>query len=39
MKLFIEFPLHPTREYSGDYNPETIPNVGDKFEDKYIVKK
>lgn len=39
MKLIVDVPLQATREYLDDFIPETIPNVGDVFEDKYVVKK
>lgn len=39
MKLIVDVPLQATREYFDDFIPETIPNAGDVFDDKYIVKK
>jgi len=37
MKVRVNVPLRGTREYFGDYNPITIPNVGDDFGDMYVV--
>lgn len=37
MKVKVNIPLRGTREYFGNYDPITIPNVGDDFGDMYVV--
>lgn len=39
MKVVVEVPLQATREYLDDFIPETIPNVGDIYDEDYVVKK
>lgn len=39
MKVIVNVPLHATREYLDDFIEETIPNVGDMFDDMYIIKR
>ena len=39
MKVFVEIPLRPTREYIDDFDECTIPNVGDRFDAEHIVKE
>lgn len=38
MKLIVNVPLCYSREYLDDFDEETLPNVGDDFEEKYYVK-
>lgn len=37
MKVIVNIPLSYTREYINDFDEETIPNVGDEFDEMYIV--
>ena len=37
MKVIVNIPLKPTREYTSDFIEETIPNVGEEFDDVYTV--
>jgi hypothetical protein len=37
MKVKVNIPLRGTREYFGDYDEATIPNIGDDFGDVYVV--
>lgn len=37
MKVVVNIPLKPSREYIGDYEEASIPNVGDDFGDMYVV--
>ena len=37
MKVKVNIPLRGTREYIKDYDPITIPNIGDNFDDVYVV--
>ena len=37
MKVKVNIPLRGTREYYGDYDEATIPNIGDDFGDMYVV--
>lgn len=43
MKVVVNIPLKATREYIDDFVEETIPNVGDEFDDidgrLYVVAK
>ena len=39
MKVIVNVPLKPTMEYTDDFIEETIPNVGDEFNNIYIVKR
>lgn len=39
MKLIVHVPLSADREYFDDFDENTFPNVGDDFEEIYIVKK
>lgn len=38
MKVVVNIPLRATREYLNDFDEQTIPNVGDDFDEKYYVK-
>lgn len=38
MKVVENIPLRATREYLNDFDEQTIPNVGDDFDEKYYVK-
>lgn len=38
MKVVVNIPLRVTREYLNDFDEQTIPNVGDDFDEKYYVK-
>lgn len=38
MKVVVDIPLKPTRVYEDDFDEVTIPNVGDDFDDTYVVK-
>lgn len=38
MKIVVNIPLRATREYLNDFDEQTIPNVGDDFDEKYYVK-
>lgn len=37
MKVKVNIPLRGTREYYGDYDEATIPDIGDDFDDMYTV--
>ena len=37
MKVVVNIPLKPTRVYKDDFDEKTIPNVGDNFDDMYVV--
>ena len=37
MKLWVNVPLGPSREYLYDFIEETIPDVGERFDDTYVV--
>ena len=37
MKVIVNVPLRTTREYLDDFIEGTIPNVGDRFDDKHVV--
>ena len=39
MKVIVNIPLQPTREYTGNFIEETIPNVGEEFDDVYVVAR
>lgn len=39
MKVKVNIPLQATREYTDDFDEATIPNVGDSFDDLFIVDK
>lgn len=39
MKLIINVPLSYTREYLEDLDENTLPNIGDDFEEKYYVRR
>lgn len=39
MKVIVNVPFKPTREYTSDFIEETLPNVGDEFDDTYVVTK
>ena len=39
MKVKVNIPCKPSRIYEDDFIEETIPNVGEKFDDEYIVAK
>jgi hypothetical protein len=38
MKVVVDIPLKPTRVYEDDFDEATIPNVGDDFDDMYVVE-
>lgn len=38
MKVIVNVPLRPTREYIDDFDEATIPNIGDDFDDMYVVE-
>jgi hypothetical protein len=38
MKVVVNIPLKATRVYEDDFDEATIPNVGDDFDDMYVVK-
>lgn len=38
MKLIVNVPLCYSREYLKDLDKNTLPNVGDDFEEKYYVR-
>ena len=38
MKLIVNIPMKPTREYIMDYRPEELPEVGTPFDSLYYVK-
>lgn len=37
MKVKVNIPCRPTRVYTDDFDEVTIPNVGDEFDDTYII--
>lgn len=37
MKVIVNIPLQATRIYEDDFEENTIPNIGEQFDDKYIV--
>lgn len=37
MKLLVNVPLTASCEYLDDYIEETIPDVGERFDDTYVV--
>lgn len=37
MKVIVNIPLYGAREYLEDFDEETIPNIGEMFDDKYVV--
>lgn len=39
MKLIVHVPLSCNREYINDFDENTLPNIGDIYEDLFIVKK
>lgn len=39
MTVVVNIPLKSTRVYKDDFDEETIPNVGDEFDDMYVVKE
>lgn len=39
MKVIVSIPLKPDREYLDDFDEETIPNVGDRFNENYVVSE
>lgn len=39
MKVIVNVPFKPTREYTSDFIEETIPNVGEEFDDVYVVTR
>lgn len=39
MKLIINVPLSYTREYLEDLDENTLPNIGNDFEEKYYVRR
>lgn len=39
MKLMVHVPLSYDREYLDDFDENTLPNIGDVFEDIYVVRE
>lgn len=39
MKVIVNVPFKPTREYTSDFIEETIPNVGEEFDGVYVVTR
>lgn len=39
MTVIVNVPFHATRAYIDEFNEETIPNVGDDFDDMYVVAR
>lgn len=39
MKLIVHIPLSVDRIYFEDFDEDSIPNVGDDFDDRYFVYK
>lgn len=39
MRLIVHVPLSYDREYIDDFDENTLPNVGDIYEDLFVVKK
>ena len=39
MTVVVNVPFHATRAYIDEFDEETIPNVGDDFDDMYAVEK
>lgn len=39
MKLIVHVPLSYDREYTEDFDENTLPNIGDIYEDLFIVDK
>jgi hypothetical protein len=39
VKVKVNIPLQAAREYIDDFDDATIPNVGDSFDDLFIVAK
>ena len=37
MKVIVNIPLHATRVYEDDFEENSIPNIGEQFDDNYIV--
>ena len=37
MKVLVNIPLKHSRLYEYDYDEDTIPNIGDTFDDVYVV--
>lgn len=37
MTIVVNVPLYATRVYIDEFNEDTIPNVGDAFDDMYVV--
>lgn len=38
MKVLVNIPFYASREYVDDFDEETIPNVGERFDGSYIVE-
>lgn len=38
MKIIVHVPLSCDREYIGNFDRNTIPNVGDNFDEVYVIK-
>ena len=39
MTVIVNIPFHATRAYIDEFDEETIPNVGDAFDDIYVVAR
>lgn len=39
MKLIVHMPLSSDREYLDDFDENTLPNIGDIFNEVFLVKK
>lgn len=37
MKVIVNIPLQATRVYEGDFEENSIPNIGEQFDDTHIV--
>lgn len=37
MKVIVDIPLQATRVYEDDFEENSIPNIGEQFDDTYIV--
>lgn len=38
MKVIVNIPLRGTIEYIDDFIEESIPDIGDRFDENYIIK-
>ena len=37
MKIIVNIPLQATRVYEDDFEEDSIPNIGEQFDDNHIV--